>query len=897
MASATSKGDAPTPKKNVLFSALKLMLGLLLVGLIGLIIIAAAFEQQIASLVINTLNKQLKTELRVSDASLSLIWKFPRAAVYLNDAQLDGVGEHEEKLLDVKSIALECGIVGLLTGSYNFTSISIQEGSLFVHYDEKGKVNYDIFNSSEEVAEETESSDLNLSISDATLKNVTLHYVDLAAAYDVKVKATDAYFEGDFIINNELNKNQHILKSYAELFSEYITIGETTYFKGKEIAYDGAVDLDLAQEAYNFDELKLYLQGNKFTMDGRIERQKEGLLYNLTFDSDEALLGSLLQLVPEPYASNIGDFQSNGRLSFDARVNGIQSAKKSPIVEVNFGLKDGRITHPKLDGSMRDVNFEVHFTNGNGIDDWTSKLELLNFQASLNNQPINLNWEMKGLQTPIIKMSLDGNIPLNAVYGFFGEQVTEGSGLVEIAQLSLEGRLSDMMSMYRVPRVNLGGKIVFNQAYLLVNDIPVSILTGDLALQDNTFGITNFSVQTEESDMLFNGKFQNMLPVLLSDSLNSQQAKLTFEASLNSEKMNIDELLAIGGGHTTEEIEAAPEEEQDSLTKDNLQQRERRTSFLKGTFITNIKELKYQEIQATDFNGEVAFDNSVMLLKGVRANAMDGLLKLNSKVYFEKEPRIELFLDCDNIDMREFLAQTNNFGQEAITAENLRGRLKSLIRVNMYMDSLGNFQHDKLYMVADVTLKNGEMLNLKMLEGFSSFVKMSDLRHLVFTELHNQFKIENGKFIMPAMFIQSNALNLLVGGTYSFDHDMDFHLKINAGQVVTNKFKRYNPDKPVVKARQNGLFNIYARIMGNLYGDYTYKIGPKYTKESKRFLEEQLARDLPALTNTLAMEFNKNKNIADATTKINALKQPAQWEDIPEYESEGEEPLEYLDMR
>ncbi|MGH1337580.1 MAG: AsmA-like C-terminal region-containing protein [Aureispira sp.] len=895
MASAASNKEQSAPNRNILFSVIKLILGLLLVGLIGLVIIAAAFEQQIASLVINTLNKQLKTELQVSDASLSLIWKFPRAAVYLNDAQLDGVSDHKEKLLNVKSIALECGIFGLLTGSYNFTSISIQGGSLFVHYDKKGNVNYDIFTATTEESASSESSDLSLSISDATLSNVTLHYVDEATAYNIKVKATDAYFAGDFIINNELNKNQHVLKSYAELYSEYITIGETTYFKGKEIAYDGAVDLDLAKEAYNFDELKLYLQGNLFTMDGSIARNKEGLLYNLTFNSNQALLGALLQLVPEPYASNIGQFQSNGRLSFDARINGVQSAKKAPIVEVNFGLKDGRMTHPSLDGSMRDVNFEAHFTNGNGIDDWTSKLELLNFQASLNNQPINLNWEMKGLATPIIKMRMDGKIPLNAVYGFFGEQVTEGDGLIEIAQLSLEGKLSDMMSMYRVPRVNLGGKIIFNQAYLLVNDIPVKVPSGNLALQDNTFDISDFRFQTEESDMLFNGKFQNVLPVLLSDSLNSQQAKLTFNASLHSEKMNLDELLAIGGGHTAEEIEAAPVTEQDSLNKDNLQQRERRTSFLKGSFSTTIKSIKYQGIQATNFNGEVAFDNSVLLLRGVKVNAMDGLLKLNSKVYFEKEPRVELFLDCDNIDMREFLAQTNSFGQEAITAENLRGRLNSLIRVNMYMDSLGNFQHDKLYMVADVTLLNGEILDLKMLEGFASFVKMSDLKHLVFTELHNQFKIENGQFIMPAMFIQSNALNLLVGGTYSFDHDMDFHLKINAGQVVANKFKRYNPDKPVVKARQKGLFNIYARILGNLYGEYTYKISPKYTKESKRYLEEQLARNLPALTNTLALEFNKNKNIADANSKVTELKQPTQWEDIPEYESEGEEPVEYLD--
>jgi hypothetical protein len=70
---------------------------------------------------------------------------------------------------------------------------------------------------------------------------------------------------------------------------------------------------------------------------------------------------------------------------------------------------------------------------------------------------------------------------------------------------------------------------------------------------------------------------------------------------------------------------------------------------------------------------------------------------------------------------------------------------------------------------------------------------------------------------MPAMFIQSNALNLLVGGEYGFNHDLDFKLKINAGQVLANKFKKYNPDKPAIKAKQQGIFNIYAHIFGNVY--------------------------------------------------------------------------------
>ncbi len=869
-------------KKGRFMSMLKIFGALIGLFVVTLVIIAAMFEKQIAEMVIKAVNKQLKTELVVSEASLSLIWQFPQAAVYLHDAQITGVGGKEEKLLDVGSISLQCGMLGLLMGDYSFNSISISDGSLFVYSDKKGNVNYDIFKSTNE--EPSESSDLNLAISNANLSNLTIHYVDEASEYDVKIKAVSAYFEGDFIIDNELNRNEHTLTSYAELYSEHLIVGETTYLRGKELAYDGAVDLDLVKERYTFEEIKLYVQGNEFKVDGSIVKVEKGREYNIVFDSENALLGSLMQLVPDQFRTTLGMFESDGNLSFDARINGLHSARSAPIVEVNFGLENGRVTHPLMMGSMRDVNFNVHFTNGNGIDDKTAKLNLKGFQAFINDEPINVAWEMTGLENPMINMAINGKIPLNAVYKFFGEQVTDGSGSLEVAKLTLAGKLQDMTSMYRIPRVKLDGIIKFNQAHLLVNDIPTNVETGSLALENNVFNVSNVMIKTAASDFVLNGEFQNILPVLLSDSLNSNNAKLTFQSSLNAQKVDIDELLTIASGRSTEEIEAAPEEEQDSLTKETYERREYRTSFLKGTFVTNIKEIKYGKVLASDFNGAVEFNNSIMSLKGVKINAMNGQFELNSKIYFEKEPRVELFLDCKGIEIQEFLSQLDNFGQDVLTADNLRGKLHSLIKVNLFMDSLGNFKHDDLFVVADVKIKDGELIKLKMLESFSAFIKLRDLEHIKFTELKNQFKIEHGKFHMPAMFIQSNALNLLIGGEYSFAHDMDFKIKINAGQIVANKFKKYNPDKPAIKAKQKGLFNIYARIFGNLYGDYNYKLGPKH---SKKYLEAQLLQDLPVIANSLRAEFLKTTGGTVAEPAIEALSQPKEWEDIPEFEGDG----------
>ena len=138
---------------------------------------------------------------------------------------------------------------------------------------------------------------------------------------------------------------------------------------------------------------------------------------------------------------------------------------------------------------------------------------------------------------------------------------------------------------------------------------------------------------------------------------------------------------------------------------------------------------------------------------------------------------------------------------------------------------------------------------------------------------------------MPAMFIQSNALNLLIGGEYSFNHDMDFKIKVNAGQVIASKFKKYNPDKTPVKARKKGFFNLYRQIYGNLYGDYQILTKPVLCK---KYLDAQLRQNLPMLTNTLRTEFSKTAGGTEPFVK--EMIQPEGWEDIPEYQGgEGED--------
>lgn len=126
---------------------------------------------------------------------------------------------------------------------------------------------------------------------------------------------------------------------------------------------------------------------------------------------------------------------------------------------------------------------------------------------------------------------------------------------------------------------------------------------------------------------------------------------------------------------------------------------------------------------------------------------------------------------------------------------------------------------------------------------------------------------------MPAMFIQSNALNLELSGEYTFTNDLDFNIKVNAGQILINSFKKHNKKLKPQAAKKDGFFNLYYKVFGNV-DDIDYEM-------NKREVKQDLARSE-----------HRRREIRVALRKefgnLNLFEEPKDWQD----EGEPEKPKE-----
>lgn len=854
-----------------LFKRILLILSIFFVAVLVLAAIAASlFEDQIGQEVISQINKQLKTELKVEKVDISVLSTFPQAGVNLRGVLLEGT--QGRGLLEAEKIVCRFGLFSLFGSNVKINSIEIEDGAMNVVLDRNGNPNYDIFKETESTTtEESSETSGGLSLETARLEDIELIYADEQNKQNVAIQVQEALFSGDF------SGEQFSLQSTAEMTTRFVDMGQTRYLAGKNITYDAKVLMDLGENIYDLEAVEVSLGDNVFNLEGIIKLADTYTDYDLAIDSDESSLEAIFQLMPREYQSYVKDFSSSGTFLFDATVKGKMDAVNQPAINVKFNLEDGSLSSPKLEDSFKDVSFTANFTNGKARSNKTSILDISNLKGYFSRELIELQLQVMNLDDPTIDFKLNGTLPLSSVYGALGsESITDGDGEIEIRDLVLKGRYKDMITPSRISKVQASGQMEFDDAELTINKETLIVDRGDLILEGNELTIDGVKIEGAGSEIIFNGNAQNLLPVVFADSLNSKQAILNFRAKMEAEDLDLDRLMALTDVSVEEdEVQQAV---YDSLKVKNTEQREFYTSFLNGTFDAVVDAFNYNKIEGEEFNGKVAFENNDISIKG-RTEAMGGTFDLEGDMFVKETPYLEVKLTCDQINAQTFFEQAENFGQDVLTSKHVDGTLHAKMLIKAFWDKEANFLMDKLHVLAAIGIEKGELKDFEMLESFSTYVKIRDLEHIKFDNAENWLEIKNSKIHIPVMFIQSNAMNMTLSGDYTFDHDLDYNIKINAGQILANRFKKYNPEMRPQKAQRDGWFNVYTKIYGNI-DNFQYRMA---RKEVKMDFEVSKHKKL-AIRNALLKKF----------TSIDLIEEPAEWEDIPEFD-EGDDDVEYLD--
>ena len=834
-------------------SAISFGVFILLIGIaLGL---AARHEDDIKVAIIKALNKNMTTNVAIGQIDLDIIRSFPNASIDLHGVVVPG--KFGGSLLRTELISLKFNVFSLISKTYKIKSVVIDDGLLQIKKNKQGQANYDILKKSD-TTKTTNDQPINFSIQ---LNSTTFKKVDLR--YEDELQKNEALLFLDyFTLSGNFSDERTILKTNAEMESTFISIGDDKYLPDALVAWDFDIDADFQKGVYELKNSTVALHANTFNATGIVKEEDDLTDIDVQLKGDDCTILSVITMLPERYKNAVKDFNSRGNFYFNVDIDGKYGGENFPAVDATFGLKNGQITSPRLGESLKQVNFDASFSSKENQD--SAVFDMTGFEAKLNDKLLNIDLKLENIADPKIDFRFNGDVDLALVYKLSNNPfIKDGSGLIKFQDLLFKGRYKDMINSNRLSRVDASGIIDFQDFQIQYADENFRLQKGYLTFTNELITARSIELLGLNSDFNLNLNLHNILPTLLSEDNSGQ--KVFFDGEMRSDNIDFDKILSLGL-KTNESSSPVPipttEETNDTLTEKGIDY----TSLVRGRFKADIKKFNFRKVNGENFRGEVEYNNKELVFREVDVDAMQGHLRLTSNIRLKGAPKLEAFLEFQNIDGEELLKQSENFGQNVLTDKNVKGKFEGQMIVNAYWDQDYNFLYDKLYSLLDIAIKQGELVDFKMMEDFASYVKIQDLKHIKFTDMRNQLQIKNGKIIVPSMFLQSNALNMNLAGTYDFEDNLDFKFKINAGQVLANKFKRFNPKRDPKKAKRKGWINLYVSMKGNLYKTLDMKY------RDKREVVE-------TLENNLSIEFQKIQNTIKSKFDADPLTEPLDWDD------------------
>ncbi|MDG1295523.1 MAG: AsmA-like C-terminal region-containing protein, partial [Saprospiraceae bacterium] len=198
-------------------------------------------------------------------------------------------------------------------------------------------------------------------------------------------------------------------------------------------------------------------------------------------------------------------------------------------------------------------------------------------------------------------------------------------------------------------------------------------------------------------------------------------------------------------------------------------------------------------------------------------------------------------LAMNDVDLDQLLFKFENFGQDHLVSENLKGKLTTRVtgKIRMYPDMVPDL--DQSFIEMDVKVLDGELKNYDPMLALSDYMGDKDLRNIRFDTLQNSLGVNKGEISIPSMIIESTIGHIELSGKHDSAHNIDYYLRIprkTVRQAAWSKLFRNKEDVVASNGQDSEIEEVdpntkikylNLKIEGNL-DDYKISLGKKKGK-------------------------------------------------------------------
>lgn len=732
----------------------------------GLFWYVQSHKQEIIARVNKALSEKLDGQLKIGKLDFSLLRSFPNVAILLQNVSLrDSLWErHHHSLLEAKELAVTLNLFPLLKHETDIKRLNLSGANIFLYTDSTGYSNTYLL----QKRDTTNKSNSRLHIGQVGLEDV-----DFVLEIEWKHKFFHIHLDQLNLATEEAGTNvRAAFRGNAHVFEFNFNTLRGSYLHNQDLLLNGTFNynrqtkiLDLPTQAVRIGMVPIQLKG-------QFNFASNPPAFSLQFSSNNLSYKTAASWLSPNISKMLNKFDFKKPIALIAHVSGVMQYKSIPLVKLDYQIADNTFITPFV--QLDKVNYKGIFTNeatlGAGHGDDNSLIGLYNLQAEWQGIPIKSDTlEVHNLIKPIAKAQVTSSFDLTQLNKAVGSDVLQFDHGRAVADIRYQGGIqAEDPSPY-----DLEGFVKITDAGIIYKPRNIAFRNVAANLQfagDNLF-IRNATLQSGKSNLAMEGDALHFLHFFFNDP-----SKIVLNWRIHSTMIDLDDFIGFMGVRNSIG-------NQEKLGKKITQISSQLNKVLdEGTvkIDANISRLVFKNFVSDGVVAQVGLQQNNVIVDELKVRQGRGFATLSGKlVGGEGESPFNIKSSLKSMDVARLFRSFDNFGQDAITAENLEGAIDADTHIQGTLLNNAGVKKGSLKGYVTFNLKDGAINNFEPFLKLSKFVfKNRNLDAVQVKNLHGTINIDGPKILIEPMHIKTTVVNMQAQGVYGLDGGTDIALDI-----------------------------------------------------------------------------------------------------------------------
>lgn len=753
------------------FFKIFLVLTSILVLYFGVVfVLSLNYKHEIHNFILRTINDKIKKPVKVKDIDLSPFSGFPYITLTLYDVVVPKSDSNDRPLLKLKKMEVLLGLHRLLFKDYKVSGITLSDGAFDGRVDSLGNKDFDIFIKKDTVSEKPHLSEIK--IDKVKLKNFEIYYEDQykSKCIHLVLKNTESRLHLD---SNNVNTDLR-----GTIYSEEVTLRPGTLFQSTDLRAHFMINYDFKSELLSFDGSTLEAHSDLYIVNGNVDFLNKSLM-TLKIKTEGASVQKIFSLLPAKWTKSIEQINVSGKVNAAASIAINLLPGYQPKFNIDFSGKGFSISNKLLNANVHDISFPAaNLTSTDSLGAENYKITFTGLKGAINKSDSIMASQLafKNFVDPELHAKVIIKLRSKTLFDLVHfDQYSEAGGSFFIKG-TYNGKVNYLLGRTtKTPEIK--GSVKLHRVSVKLNKVyfPFDNLNGEAEFENDFVKMKKLKVQCGNTDMEVNGIARNLFKSVYND-----KPGLELDLNFVSEQFYFSDFTQFPrakGKKDKRNIRLV--EGNKFIWPYNLR------ASLKG----KTSRFHANNYQANDIDLSIHMDSknlrvseSLTSFGGTMRSVTDFIPRRNH-IHSNTDVRIE------KIRIDKIFRAFNNFGQEIILSDNIKGIVNGKFDTYFRMNSALELDSNSVYVKGDYEIHKLEMIDVEPIMKLSKVgFKEMDLQRVTFDKIKSSVIIKNNVIDIPRTLFVTNILYFYLNATIQPDGEAEFKM------LVPVKNLKKNPD-------------------------------------------------------------------------------------------------------